>query len=153
MYCPTCGNSVADGLKYCNSCGVQLTREVEDKDFGPGKMLNYLLTVLVFIVLFGMGILVGLVAVMLGNDVKVEVVTMITTAYLLAIFGICFMLARQVPKLIDARLTRWSNATDLIAPQQLETRTTAQLEEHRQPVASVTDHTTKTLDKVPLARR
>jgi len=52
----------------------------------------------------GLGILVGLVAVMLGSDVNTQVVTIIVLAYLAAVFGICFSLVRQVPKLIDARL-------------------------------------------------
>jgi len=123
-----------------------------DKDSGPGKMLNHLLTSLVFIVLFGMGILLGLVAVLLKNEVKTEVVMMIVIAYLVSIFGICFSLARQVPKLIDARLKNWGNSTETFEPQQLNPPITAQLHEYHQPVMSVTDHTTRTLDEMPLKR-
>ena len=153
MFCPTCGSSVTEGLKYCKSCGGRLTREIEDRDAGPGKMLNHLLTSMVFIVLFGLGILVGLVAVMLGKDVKTEIVMMVAIVYLLAIFGICFTLARQVPKLIDARLKCWDATTDADTARQLAPHTTAQIEEFREPVMSVTDHTTKTLYKIPVAKR
>src|SRR6266536_2010466 len=104
MYCPICGNSVADGLKYCNSCGVRLTREIEDKDGTPGKMLNNVLTTLFLVVLSALGILVGLVAVLLGNNVKPDAVMFIAVVYLLAVFGICFSLVRQATKLIDSRL-------------------------------------------------
>ena len=153
MYCPKCGNSLTSALKFCNSCVAKLLPEVEDKDGTPGKMLDNILTTLFLIVMFGMGILVGLVAVLLGNAVKTEVVVMIVIAYLGAIFGICFSLVRQVPKLIDARL-RASGYPTTEAPEQqlLNPRTTAQLEEFRTPVSSVTDHTTKTLEKVPLRR-
>ncbi|MEO6654663.1 MAG: zinc ribbon domain-containing protein [Pyrinomonadaceae bacterium] len=151
MFCPTCGSSVSEGLKYCKSCGGRLSREMEENDAGPGKMLNHLLTSLVFIVVFGMGILVGLVAVMLGKEVKTEVVMMVVFVYLLAIFGICFSLARQIPKLIDARLKRWENTTG--GTHQLASQTMAQLAEFREPAMSVTDHTTKTLDKIPVAKR
>ncbi|MEO7658333.1 MAG: hypothetical protein ABIV48_01855, partial [Pyrinomonadaceae bacterium] len=41
----------------------------EDKDGTPGKMLDNILTTLFLVVMFGFGILVGLVAVLLGNDV------------------------------------------------------------------------------------
>ncbi|MEQ1923537.1 MAG: zinc ribbon domain-containing protein [Pyrinomonadaceae bacterium] len=150
MHCPNCGRVVNKSLKYCNDCGERLSKADEiDKDGTPGKMLDNILTTLFLVVMFGMGILVGLVAVMLGNNVRTEVVTTIVLAYLGAIFGICFMLARQVPKLIDARLKSTYQANEPLEPHQLRPLTTAQLEEFREPAMSVTDHTTKTLDKVP----
>ena len=152
MYCSKCGNLVTEGLKYCNNCGARLTRELENKEGTPGKMLDKLLTTLFLIVMFGMGILIGLVAVLLGNGQKPEVVTLITVAYLLAIFGICFTLVRQVPKLIDAKLKGWSNEPEVIRQPQLVSPVTGQLEEYRQPIGSVTDHTTKTLAYVPVKR-
>ncbi|MFT3743846.1 MAG: zinc ribbon domain-containing protein [Pyrinomonadaceae bacterium] len=151
MYCSKCGNSLANGLKFCNSCGNRVVGEVEDRDGTPGKMLDNILTALFLIVMFGMGILVGLVAVLLGSNIKTEIVAVTIIVYLAAMFGICFSLVRQVPKLIDARLRASGYGPNEPAEQpQLNPRTTAQLEEFRTPVASVTDHTTKTLDKVPL---
>lgn len=153
MYCSKCGNSLASGLKFCNNCGNRVVGEVEDKDGTPGKMLDNILTALFLIVMFGLGILVGLVAVLLGSGVKTEIVMMTIIAYLAAIFGICFSLVKQVPKLIDARLKASGYAPQESAENpQLNPRTTAQLEEFRTPVASVTDHTTRTLEKVPLRR-
>lgn len=154
MYCSNCGNTVNDKLKFCNSCGERLDRHTEtvDKDSTPGKMLDNLLTTLFLVVLFGFGILVGLVAVLLGSGVKTEVVGILALAYLAAVFGICFTLARQVPKLIDARLKGLNNTAETLSPPQLQSPTTAQLAEFRQPVGSVTDHTTKTLDRVPIER-
>lgn len=148
MFCSNCGNSVPNDLNYCNGCGKRLGID-PDKDGTPGKMLDNVLTTLFLIVMFGFGILVGLVAVLLGNDVKTEVVVVIAIAYLAAVFGICVTLVRQVPKLIDAKLNGVNRPTEYAAPQQLTPRTTAQLDEFREPVMSVTDHTTKILDKVP----
>lgn len=150
MHCPNCGKAVNKSLKYCKDCGERLSKADEiDKDGTPGKMLDNILTTLFLVVMFGMGILVGLVAVMLGNNVKTEVVTTIVIAYLAVIFAICLMLARQVPKLIDARLKAAYQVNDT-EPHQLQPLTTAQLEEFREPAMSVTDHTTKTLDKIPV---
>src|SRR5688572_33446450 len=105
MHCPNCGESVNKNLRFCKSCGERLSKAAEiDKDGMPGKMLDNVLTTIFLIVMFGLGILVGLVAVMLGNNVKTEIVTVIVLAYLAAVFGICFLLVKQVPKLIDARL-------------------------------------------------
>lgn len=150
MYCPKCGKTVDGALKYCNSCGERLSKMDEDKDGMPGKMLDNILTTLFLIVMFGLGILVGLVAVLLDKEVRTEVVTLIVLAYLASVFGICAMLVKQVPKLIDAKLRALWPAAPVTSPAQLEPRTTAQIMEHRQPVMSVTDHTTKTLDKVPI---
>jgi hypothetical protein len=151
MYCPNCGNTVSKKLKYCNGCGERLSKAVEmDKDSTPGKMLDNVLTTIFLVVMFGLGILVGLVAVLLGNAVRVEPVVVIVVAYLAAVFGICFMLLKQVPKLIDARLRSIDRADEPAEPRHLSPITTAQLEEFREPVMSVTDHTTRTLDKVPV---
>ncbi|MEP7075720.1 MAG: hypothetical protein ABI878_07905 [Acidobacteriota bacterium] len=151
MYCSNCGSSVNDKLKYCNSCGERIGRD-EDKEGTPGKMLDKVLTTLFLIVLFGFGILIGLVGVLKGNDTPNDVVTIIVIVYLMAVFGICFTLLRQVPKLIDAKLNRTSSASpDFISPQQLNPRTTAQLADYQQP-ASVTEHTTRTLEGVPIKR-
>lgn len=150
MYCPNCGKTVNKKLKYCNGCGERLSKAAEiDKDGTPGKMLDNILTTLFLVVMFGLGILVGLVAVLLSKDVQTQVVVIIVMAYLAVVFGICFTLLRQVPKLIDARLKTWNGNLEETRPQ-LEPLTTAQLEEYREPVMSVTDHTTRTLDKVPL---
>lgn len=153
MFCPKCGTTVGKELKYCKNCGEQLFKAAEfDRDGTPGKMLDNVLTTLFLIVMFGLGIMVGLVAVLLGNDVKTEVVVTIVIAYLGAIFGISLMLARQVPKLIDARLRSNSEANETAQPHQLRPLTTAQLEEFREPAMSVTDHTTRALDELPLKR-
>jgi hypothetical protein len=152
MYCPNCGNSVPNDLKYCNGCGKRLGL-ADDKYGSPAKMLNEVLTALFLIVMFGFGILIGLVAVLLGNRVNNDVVVIIACVYLMSIFGICFTLARQVPKLIDARLKKDERPVEYAAPQQLTARTTAQLEEFREPVMSVTEHTTRVLDKIPVKNR
>ena len=150
MFCSKCGSVLSSGLKYCKTCGNKLTGDTEDKDGMPGKMLDNILTTLVFIVIFGMGILVGLAAVLLANDVKTEVVMSVVITYLATIFGICFSLVRQVPKLIDARLKASGYSADTVVQPLSNPRTTPQLQEHVTPVSSVTDHTTRTLEKVPL---
>jgi len=150
MYCPNCGQTVNKKLKYCNNCGERLSKETEiDKDGTPGKMLDNILTTLFLVVMFGLGILVGLVAVLLDKDVDPRFVMIIAIVYLGAVFGICFTLATQVPKLIDAKLKGW-NTTDEMKPAQIEPQSAAQLAEYREPVMSVIDHTTKTLYKTPL---
>jgi hypothetical protein len=153
MHCPSCGNPVKKGLKYCNGCGERMGGFDDDKDSTPGKMLDNILTALFLIVMFGLGILVGLVAVLLGNGVLKEAVTIIVIAYLAALFGICFMLVKQATKLIDAKLASLNASLARVSPAELKPVTTAQLEEYREPVMSVTDNTTRTLDDIAMIER
>lgn len=155
MFCPNCGKNVNAKLKYCNDCGERLSKAAEiDKDGEPGKMLDNILTTLVMVVMFGLGILVGLIAVLLGNNVEPRFVVVIAIGYIAAVFGICYTLLSQVPKLIDAKLKSRSEPQEPIEYRQLEPRTTAQLEEPRDfGIESVTEHTTRTLDHVPIERR
>ncbi len=145
MFCSKCGKESSNGFKFCKSCGYRFVHEQEDKDSSPGKMLDNVLTTLFLVVMFGLGILVGLVAVLLANNVPVQVVTVIVVAYLAAVFGICVSLVRQVTKLIDARLKGLNQQQEFEALPDYAQRNTAQLEEFREPTASVTERTTRTL--------
>lgn len=149
MFCPNCGNSVHGDLKYCNGCGKRLIADLES-DSAPAKMLNKILITLFLIVFFGLALLVGLVGALLGSGVAAKDVIILSVVYLATIFGISVTLLRQVPKLIDARLKTNDRPSDYAAAPQLQPRTTAQLEDYREPVMSVTDHTTRILDKVPV---
>lgn len=150
MYCSKCGSLVNNKLNYCNSCGARLAK-ADDED-SPKSILDNLLTTVCFVALGGLGILIGLTAVLLKNGVIHQAVIVIAFFYLAALFGICYMLLSQLPKLIDARLNRRIYESDIVPPVQLTAPNTAQLEEPRQQPISVTDNTTKTLDEVLLKR-
>ena len=110
-------------------------------------MLDDLLTALCLVAIFGFAFLVGLVAILLDKIIAPQVVVLIVMGYLAALFGICYMLLRQVPKLIDAKLNKNSERVETIQPEQLYARNTAQLAEPREPARSVTENTTRTLEK------
>ena len=152
MYCSNCGNATSAELKFCKSCGKRLAQS-HDSDNSAGKMLDDILTTIFLVVMFGLGILVGLVAVPLQNEVATKSVIQLAVIYLAAVFGICFMLLRQVPKLVDAKLRTNYEPQESVPAVQLPPVTTAQLNEsQQQPIQSVTEHTTRTLEEVPLRR-
>ena len=150
MYCSTCGSLMTAELNYCKNCGSKLGKGKE-KD-STRSMLDNLLTTLFLVVMFGLGILVGLVAVLLGNGVEREPVTIIVITYLIALFGICYMLLSQVPKLIDAKLNPKHETPENYQPPLLSAKTTAQLEEHREPIGSVVENTTRIFDQIPIEK-
>jgi len=148
MYCSKCGTLVNDELNYCNSCGEKLAK-AKEKD-APKSMLDDILTSLCFIAIFGFVFFVGLMAILLDKSISQDLVIGIAIAYLLVLFSVCFMLLRQVPKLIDANLKEnKAEKSEAIQPAQLSSPTTAQLEEPREPVMSVTENTTRTFNKIP----
>jgi len=151
MYCSTCGSSISGALKYCKNCGVKLVKDDEKEDT-PESILDNLLTTLCFVALGGLGILVGLVAVLLGKSVYFQLVAVIAVTYLITLFGICYMLLSQIPKLIDAKLNNKSEQSERMQPEQLYAKNTAQLEEAREPIGSVTENTTRTLEKASVER-
>ncbi len=147
MYCSSCGSLMNAELNYCKNCGAKLAKVKEEKDL-PKSILDNLLTTLFLVVMFGLGILVGLVAVLLGSGVNHETVTIIAAFYLIAIFGICYKLLNQIPKLIDAKLNPKRETPEMYQPPQISSQTTAQLEEHREPVGSVVENTTRIFEKI-----
>ena len=149
MYCAACGSAINDKLNYCKNCGAKIAKE---EDSGPASMVDSLLTSVAWITIGGFGILIGLVAVLLKNGFDQKGIALIAVVYLAALFGLCYMLLSHLPKLIDAKLDRKNETTGPVESYQppLFAKNTAQLEEHREP-ASVTEQTTRTLDKIPRA--
>ncbi len=152
MFCQKCGNSVDEHLSYCNRCGSKLFKE----DVSPQATANSVATNLSMAVGFtglgGLGILVGLIAVLLKNNALREVIVILAICYLAALFGICFLMLQQISRLTKASQSPDEKTIGQSSPGQLNAVNTAQLEEHREPLMSVTEHTTRTLDEVSIKR-
>ena len=153
MYCERCGKQLDEALNFCNGCGAQLRKERGDQR----SVLNSLITALIVVSIAGFGALVGLMAILLDKLAKPEPAFIFALFYLATLFGIAFMIMRQISRLIDAKLK--GNDVDAILPIRHEERpvqlpptSTARLEEHREP-ASVTENTTRTLENVPARER
>jgi len=128
-------------LKFCNGCGARIKND-EDSP------LNSLIVALIVIGTAGLGILVGLSAVLLDKIPNFGPVLIFGVIYLAVWFGVCFMIMRQITKLIDADLGRRRLPETEHKFAELPPRSTNPLDEFREP-ASVTDQTTRTLDKIP----
>ena len=150
MSCERCGKQVDDALNYCNGCGTPLKRDVESYR----TIITMMIAALSVVGVAGLGILIGLMTVLLDRVSRPEPVFAFAIFYLLAWFGVCFMLMRQISKLIDAKVSGKitfesekprKSESRLI---QLPPKTTAQLDDFREP-ASVVENTTRTLEEVP----
>jgi hypothetical protein len=97
-------------------------------------------------VIFGLLILAILMSTLLEKVPNPDPVIAFGVAYLVVLFAISFVISRQVSKLIDADLkSREFPQRSSAPPVQLPPRSANQLDEFREP-ASVTDHTTRTLE-------
>ncbi len=140
MYCSACGTEIKTGLNYCNRCGARVDK-LTTVEKSPAAV--YLSMATGFVGLGGLGLTVGLIALLLKSGVVIEAVVMLALAFLVAVFAMTFLMLRQITQLtlaLPARERAFENP-------QLDSPNTAQLEEPRQPARSVTENTTRTLEK------
>lgn len=148
MYCPACGIALAQPTKYCNRCGAQLlaqdqTAEVKRSE----KRLDEYLDGLFWITFFGVGFFFGGTVVMK----KVGLSDFFILAYLV-ISSTAFLINFVINLRAALRIGRKSR--DLESPGE---RQTGQLSpaapKPLAPIPSVTEHTTRSFDPVPLQTR
>jgi uncharacterized membrane-anchored protein len=141
MYCSTCGGLINTELNYCNRCGARVDKLATVEN---SSATGYLSMATGFVGLGGLGLTVGLIAILLKNAVVIEAVVMLAIAFLATVFGMTFMMIRQISQMSNVALPAKERA---IENPQLNQPRTAQLEEPRQPARSVTENTTRTLEK------
>jgi len=141
MYCSTCGTEIKAELNYCNRCGTRVDKLATVE---KSQATAYLSIVTGFVGLGGLGLTVGLAAILLTHGVVPEAVVMLVIAFLFTVFGMTFLMLRQISQMSNAlppvREKSFENP-------QLNLPNTARLEEPRQPARSVTENTTRTLEK------
>jgi hypothetical protein len=154
MYCSSCGSAVAQNLNYCNRCGAKVS---DAKIGGVNKTaMSFHISLInaiaaVFIVGLGaIAVLIGVMKQVVGFD----------TSIILAITLISFAMMLTVESVLIRLLLKGKKGTeeaDDLAKRQNE-QTTRELEEAQarvlpEPMPSVTEHTTRTLEPVYSERK
>ena len=148
MYCEQCGKQIDEALNYCNSCGKQLKKDTSASRSLAGTMVSATAATTIFGLII-LAVLIGNLFDRAGGNEPLFIFAMV---YLVLLFGICYLIMRQVSKLLDAEVGSRDYPQRVAVPAvQLPPRSTNQLDEFREP-ASVTDHTTRTLDEVHIPR-
>lgn len=142
MYCSTCGSLINNELNYCNRCGARVDKLATVEK--SSSVLGLFSAATAFVGLGGLGLTVGLITILLNFSVRSEVVVMLAAAFLATVFGISFLMIRQISQMTNLPLNSKKNSSDNA---QLNSPTTAQLGEYREPGLSVTENTTRTLKK------
>ena len=149
MYCSSCGVAVAQNLSYCNHCGAKLNRGeslTASSDLKP----QFLISAMVGTFICGLlviTVLMGVLRVILGLPVEgVLAIAIVPFLMMLILEGILLRLL--------SRTRQGEDEKRVLANQHV----TNELDEARarllsQPVASVTEHTTRAFDPIPIERK
>lgn len=149
MYCSGCGTEISSELNYCKRCGSPVAKGESS------TVAENLSSAIGYIGGFGLlGFIFAVVMMARSGVVPGTALVLISFFYLAALFGICYLILRQTA--MPFRKKAAESSLDLAAaehPVYLKPVTTAQLPEPNDQPISVTEHTTRTLDEIPVARK
>ena len=150
MYCSTCGVAVAKGLSFCNYCGAKMPTAETGSESQEVRPL-FIISVMAGVFVLGLPA-IALIILMLNDALhlgsqQTMAFAWVTLLLLVALeFVFLMLLLRLRPKNNDAR-----KADQFKGPQtkELEEKYAGALAE---PVASVTEHTTRAFESIPRER-
>ena len=141
MFCSNCGTAITAGLSFCNRCGADLRERTETKNTGA---ITAFLTAITVIGIVGLGIMLGGSLVLrkeAGLPVELVGFFMLFTFVIVALIEI--MLVRNLSKVTSSSERKHYLPTTQQPPLELRPPTTTSFGE---PIGSVTDNTTRTLE-------
>src|SRR5262245_36278256 len=145
MYCSACGCAVPPGLAFCNRCGAKLTSGKTDVPIKASDLIpDFLVFGIVGLFVFGLGVTIGLVAVL-------RQVAGFDTSLILAITMICFTMIIALESVLVWLLfksMRIAKESRLAISDQFKEQKTSELGEGQpralpEHLTSVTEHTTR----------
>ncbi len=144
MYCAVCGTLINAELNFCNRCGTKVSKI----DLELQKTITENLSSAVgYIGGFGFLGFIFVTLILVKNGVPAVALTAISLFYLAALFGVCYLIIQRTSSLSGNPASAKNDFQDNFQSEELNSVNTAQLESPRQPAMSVTDTTTRTLDK------
>jgi hypothetical protein len=150
MYCSSCATQIKPGLNYCNRCGTRVSRTDSDTQKSVAENLSASLS---YIGAFGLIGFIFVALVLVKNGVDNYTLGAISFFYLSALFGICYLILRQIDVSSAKSAASAPDFRNNFQTGELNPANTARLESAPAPAAvSVTDNTTKTIDEVLLKR-
>jgi hypothetical protein len=141
MYCAQCGTPTTQSLSFCNRCGASLREKGETKITGA---ISALVTAITLVALGGLGIMLGGALVLRnGGGLGQELIGFFMLFTFLIIAMTEFMLVRNVSKLIGSTQPEPKPLPVQQPPLELRPPLVTSMGE---PIGSVTDSTTRTLE-------
>lgn len=150
MYCSGCGTQIQKGLNFCNRCG----KRVSDGLPAPRGISPDVAKAVGYIGGFGFFAYIFVVFVFLRAGAPANQLIPISFFFFGALFGICAMLLHYDKGNVgNSEESQEKRTYKEEAPYYIEPASTGRLVEPSDPgIASVTEHTTRTLDEIKLER-
>lgn len=150
MYCPSCGTEITQELSYCNRCGANLKSALTQSGVAPKKLVGAAWAISIAITLVtlgGFGMVFAIVMALIGGGINLSEGGMVLILVsLLIILAIVALLVRQLSRVISMPQLP---ADAPAAPKPgLGEKPVPQISAAREPVSSVTEHTTRTFDPI-----
>ena len=150
MYCASCGAEATKDLSYCNRCGASLKPFAVPTGVAPPKLVGAAWAISIAVTLVtvvGFGMVFGVVMTLIERGINLSPGGMaLVFSALFFIFMIVALLIRQLSRVlslpqlaVDSASIEKARVVETIVPEIAGMRT---------PAASVTDHTTRTLEPV-----
>lgn len=148
MYCPSCGTKVTPELSYCNRCGADLkpTESLVStgKPKGLAVIVSLSMAMTVGLAIGGLPVIFTLLMGLIKAGFPLHDAMILAVLSLLMLFGTVALLSRQLSRLIGVYL----QSGDATQPKKskLSGQLPAQIAASLEPMLSVTEHTTRTLE-------
>jgi uncharacterized membrane protein YvbJ len=147
MFCPSCGVALAQQMKYCNRCGSHVTTRDAEVIQIVEKRMDSEMEGLFWITVFSLGFVLGGIAVMKKlnlSEALVAAYMILCAVGFLAYFGLGVWQVRR----LSNSLGQTAN-TEALPPADTNELNPANIRASLEPVLSVTEHTTRTLEPIP----
>ena len=152
MYCSTCGVAVTDTLSYCNNCGARIVTSNKDKvatsrEVQPGLLVSAMAGTFILGML-AITALLGVLKAILGLQTG-QILGFAALSFFLLILleGVYLFLLFRRTRGADERLT-----TDSLPQHTTKELGSPQPHALKEPLSSVTDHTTRAFDPIYVNR-
>ena len=150
MYCPSCGTELTPELSYCNRCGANLKPISNQSGVPPTKVIGAAWAIsmaVALVTLGGFGMIFGLVMALITRGLSLSAEGMVLIFFSsLVILAIDWLLVRQLSRVLNVPQLS-SDATQAKKPKLTE-QAVRQIDAPREPVSSVTEHTTRTFEPI-----
>ena len=144
MYCPSCGTSQPTGLSYCKHCGAELNAKGPDATLTAARSSAFFTAAMVGTFVFGLAAIAGLITVMRACHLNEGLIN----AFALMSFLLMVILEAIFSRLLLRSALGRKNADERGRAKGSTTKEldAAPVRAFPEPVISVTDHTTRTLE-------
>ena len=147
MYCPSCGNDISVGLKYCNRCGANLSLIPLDYPAPVTKpiKLTFPAIIMGLTITIGIGIIFGGSSELARMQVHPAAIAWIVIASMATLFGCTALMLRFWLKVLTMNRESYRPvAQNQLRPPAQTPVSHQQLPPRFESMPSVTEHTTRT---------